>query len=392
MKYNFDEIIHREGTNCVKYDMREKFFGNENVMPLWVADMDFASPNFVRQAIIERAMHPIYGYTFIPEGLYISIINWMQRRHGWSVKKDWISLTPGIVPALNMAVLANTRPGDKIIVQPPVYFPFFSAVKNNDRRLVYNQLKEKNGSYQMDLKDLRQKCDKKTKMLLLCHPQNPIGCVWKKDVLEELVHICEKNNITIVSDEIHSDLMLNKSKHIPLASLSETAAKISITTIAPSKTFNLAGMASSALIIPDPELKKLMDKVIDQVHIGMGNLFGLTAMQVAYEKGDDWLNQLLEYLEGNLELMKVFFTQRIPQIKLYIPESTYMIWLDFRELGLTKKQLTDFVIQKAGLGLNDGHSFGPGGNGFQRMNFALPRAQLLKALEQLEKAVNELGK
>ena len=390
MKYNFDEIISREGTSCIKYDLRKKFFGNENVIPLWVADMDFASPEVVRQALIERAMHPIYGYTMPPEGLFTSVINWMQRRHGWRVEKNWISFTPGIVPALNLSVMAYTQPGDKVIIQPPVYFPFFSAVRNNNRHLVYNQLKEKNGKYQMDLKDLEQKIDRKTKLLLLCHPHNPIGCVWERDVLENLVYLCAKNNIKIISDEIHSDLMLNGNKHIPLASVSETAANISITCIAPSKTFNLAGMASSALIIPDPELKKIMDKVIDQVHIGMGNIFGMTAMQAAYENGDDWLDQLLKYLEANLDLIIDFFHHRLPGIKVYIPEATYMVWLDFHELKLNGKQLRDFIINEAGLGLNDGPSFGPGGKGFQRLNFALPGSRLLNALEQLEKAVNKL--
>ena len=389
MKYNFDEIIPRENTNCVKYDLRKKFFGNENVIPMWVADMDFASPDFVRQAVMERAIHPVYGYTIIPDSLYESIINWQKRRHGWNIEKDWISLTPGIVPALNLAVMALTGPGEKVIVQPPVYFPFFSAVTKNKRELVYNQLKAENGVYEMDFKDLEEKCDKKTKLLLLCHPQNPAGRVWNKDVLEKLVNICAARNIIIVSDEIHSDLMLNKNKHVPLASLSETAAKLSITCIAPSKTFNLAGLASSALIIPDPGIKKRMDMVIDQVHIGSCNLFGMTAMQAAYENGDDWLDQLIRYLEGNLELLIDFIGEKIPGVKVFIPDATYMVWLDFRGLGLTKTQLNELIINKAGLGLSDGSMFGPGGDGFQRLNFALPRKQLLIALRQLEQAVSQ---
>jgi cysteine-S-conjugate beta-lyase len=285
MNYNFDEIIQRENTDCVKYDLRKKFFGDENVIPLWVADMDFASPDFIKQAIIERAAHGIYGYTFPSENLYSSIANWLLRRHSWNIDKNWILFTPGIVPALNLAIIAFTQPGEKVIVQPPVYFPFFSAVKNNNRNLVYNQLQEINGRYEMDFRDLEKKIDKKTKLLLLCHPHNPIGRVWEMDELNHLIEICADNNITIVSDEIHSDLMLYGKKHTPLASVSETAAKISVTCMAPSKTFNLAGLASSALIIPDPDLKRTFEKTADQVHIGMGNIFGMTAMQAAYEKG-----------------------------------------------------------------------------------------------------------
>ncbi len=388
MKYNFDEIILRENTSSVKYDLRKKIFGREDVIPLWVADMDFASPEFVRQALRKRIDHPIFGYTFIQKEFYNSIIKWFFRRHSWNIKREWISFTPGIVPALNLAVMAFTKPGEKIIVQPPVYFPFYSAIKNNNRRIIYNQLEEKNGKYEMNLIDLGKKIDSTTKLMLLCHPHNPAGREWEPDILEKLIHICNKNNIIILSDEIHSDLMLHGKKHIPLATLSKSAEKISITCISSSKTFNLAGLACSALIIPEPNLKKLMDKVIDQVHIGMGNLFGLIASEAAYEKGEEWLEQLLNYLGGNLDLIQNFFRTRLPMIKFHVPEATYMIWLDFRELGLTKKQLSDLLVQKAMLGLNEGSTFGPGGNGFQRLNFALPRAILLKALEQLEKALN----
>ena len=392
MKYNFDEIIQRENTNCVKYDLRKTYFGDENVLPLWVADMDFACADFIQEAIIERAKHPIYGYSILPDTLYSAIIGWVQRRHEWKIDKSWISFTPGIVPALNIAILAFTQPGDKVIVQPPVYFPFFSAVRNNKRELVYNQLKEQDGIFEMDFDDLEKKIDNKTKLLLLCHPQNPGGRVWEKNVLDKLVEICAKNNIIIISDEIHSDLMLSGRIHLPLASISEAAAKISVTCIAPSKTFNLAGMASSVLIIPDSQLKKTIDKKIEQLHIGSGNLFGNIAMQIAYQKGDDWLDQLLKYLEINLDLIRKFFTERIPKVRLMVPEATYMVWLDFREFHLSDRELKNFIIRNAGLGLNDGPVFGPGGRGFQRLNFALPKAKLLIALEQLEKAVNTLGK
>lgn len=388
--YNFDKIIQRENTSCFKYDMRKVFFGDENIMPLWVADMDFETPDFIRQAVIRRANHPIYGYTFRSPSFASSITEWMRKRHGWEVQADSVSFSPGVVPALNMLVLAFTRPGDRIIVQPPVYFPFFSAVKSHRRRLVYNQLLEKNGRYEMDFEGLEKLIDPRTKMLILCHPHNPVGRLWDQEELKKLVDLCNRHQILIVSDEIHSDLVLGGKKFIPLATLSPEAATGSITCIAPSKTFNLAGLSTSALIIPDPEKRKIYEKKLEELHVGMGNLFGLVSLEAAYREGEEWLEQLLGYLDGNLNFLSAFLENRIPEIKLIRPEATYMAWLDFRALGMNDKELKEFVIKKAGLGLNDGPSFGPGGKGFQRINFALPSARLEEALRKLEKAVNDL--
>jgi len=390
MTYDFDKIILRENTSCVKYDLRKEFFGTASVVPLWVADMDFETPDFIRDAVIKRASHPVYGYTFRSDSFQRSIINWMGKRHNWEIKKEWVAFSPGVVPALNMAVMAFTSPGDKVIVQPPVYFPFFTAVKNHGRQLVYNQLTEKNGRYEMDFDDLEQKIDEKTKLLLLCHPHNPVGRLWSRTELETLVEICTRKNILIVSDEIHSDLMLKGNVHVPLASLSQQAADISLTCIAPSKTFNLAGLATSALIIPNEAHRKVYEKILDDLHVGMGNLFGITSLEAAYDGGEEWLGQLLAYLDQNLELLNNFIFSRIPGIKVVPAEATYLIWLDFRGLGLKGKELKEFVIQKAGIGLNDGPSFGPGGDGFQRINIALPRKILTEALEKLERAVKEL--
>ncbi len=390
MKYNFDKAITRENTACVKYDLRKMFFGTEAVQPLWVADMDFETPEFIREAVIKRASHPVYGYTFRTESFSQSIISWMKRRHKWDVHKDWISFSPGVVPALNMAVLAFTKPGEKVIVQPPVYFPFFTAVKNHGRELVYNQLIEKDGHYEMDFDDLEKRADEKTRLLFLCHPHNPVGRLWSRQELERLVEICARKNILIISDEIHADLMLNGNVHIPLATISQTAAEISLTCIAPSKTFNLAGLATSALIIPNEAHKKTYEKTLDDIHVGMGNLFGIISMEAAYNSGEEWLDQLLDYLNQNLSFLNEFVNDRIPKVKVITAEATYLIWLDFRELGMKNKELKEFMIQKAGLGLNDGPSFGPGGDGFQRINIALPRNRLLEALEKLERAVNEL--
>jgi len=390
MTYDFDKIILRENTSCVKYDLRKEFFGTASVVPLWVADMDFETPDFIRDAVIKRASHPVYGYTFRSDSFQRSIINWMGKRHNWEIKKEWVAFSPGVVPALNMAVMAFTSPGDKVIVQPPVYFPFFTAVKNHGRQLVYNQLTEKNGRYEMDFDDLEQKIDEKTKLMLLCHPHNPVGRLWSRTELETLVEICTRKNILIVSDEIHSDLMLKGNVHVPLASLSQQAADISLTCIAPSKTFNLAGLATSALIIPNEAHRKVYEKILDDLHVGMGNLFGITSLEAAYDGGEEWLGQLLAYLDQNLELLNNFIFSRIPGIKVVPAEATYLIWLDFRGLGLKGKELKEFVIQKAGIGLNDGPSFGPGGDGFQRINIALPRKILTEALEKLERAVKEL--
>ena len=388
MTYNFDKLIPRENTACVKYDMRKQYFGTDDVLPLWVADMDFETPDFIREAVLKRASHPVYGYTFRTDSFSESIIYWMKKRHNWEIDKNQVSFSPGVVPALNMAVLAFTKPGDKVIVQPPVYFPFFTAVKNHGRELVYNQLMEKEGRYEMDFEDLEKKIDDKTRLLLLCHPHNPVGRLWTVKELEILVDICARKNIIIVSDEIHSDLMLSGNIHVPLASLSRKAADISLTCIAPSKTFNLAGLSTSALIIPNESHKKTYDKMLDDLHIGMGNLFGITSLEAAYNGGEEWLGQLLQYLDSNLALLNDFFTKRIPSVKVIPPEATYMVWLDFRTLGLNNRELKEFIIQKARIGLNDGPSFGPGGDGYQRINIALPRQVLAEALARLEKAIN----
>ena len=390
MVYNFDKIISRENSASVKYDLRKDVFGVEDILPLWVADMDFETPDFIREAVLKRASHPVYGYTFRTPLFSQSIMDWMMKRHKWEIKKEWVSFSPGVVPALNMAVLAFTKPGDKVVIQPPVYFPFYTAVKNHGRELLYNQLIEKNGRYEMDFEDLEKKADEKTRLLLLCHPHNPVGRLWSEQELETLVEICARKNILIISDEIHSDLMLNGNVHVPIASLSKKAADITLTCISPSKTFNLAGLSTSALIIPNEIHKKTYEKMLEGLHIGMGNLFGITALEAAYNQGEEWLGQLLQYLDQNLSLLTEYIESRIPLIKVIQPEATYLVWLDFRKLNLKSKELKEFVIRKAGIGLNDGPSFGPGGDGFQRINIALPRERLLLALEKLEKAVNKL--
>ncbi len=389
MRYDFDKVIPRESTSCEKYDHRARIFGRHDVIPMWVADMDFETPGFIREAIKRRLNHGILGYTFIPDSFYDAVISWNRRRHGWEIKREWISFSPGVVPALNLLVLSQTRPGDKIAVQPPVYFPFFTAVKNHGRELIRNPLKYEHGKYRMDFRHLASCLDNGVKMILLCSPHNPTGNVWEEKDLRQLAALCLERNIIILSDEIHCDLVYPGHKHIPLAGLSGDIAGITVTCMAPSKTFNLAGMSTSYLVIPDPELKRKYDAMLDHIHVGAGNIFGFTALEASYNEGEEWLAQLMEYLEGNLKYLTDFIRSEIPLIKVIPPAATYMAWLDCSALGMGSKELRSFMIGEAGLGLSDGPLFGEEGEGFQRINIACPRAVLEKALSQLREAVNQ---
>ena len=389
MKYNFDEIVNRENTDSVKYDLRKVIFEKEDVIPMWVADMDFKTPDFIINAIKERLNHEVFGYSFRSKSYFESIINWLKRRHKWEVQEKWISFSPGIVPAINMAVMAYTKSGDKIIVQAPVYFPFFSAIENNDRVLVENQLELINNRYCIDFNDLEKKL-KEAKMIILSNPHNPGGSVWTKDELKRLGDLCVQNNVIILSDEIHADLVFKEFKFTPLATVSEEIADCTVTFIAPSKTFNLAALATSSLICSNKELKDKYDKVLDTIHIGMGNVFGAVASEAAYNFGDEWLDQLMEYLSGNLDYLDHYLKENIPQIKMMRPEGTYLVWLDCSGLSLTDEELKNFIIQNAGLGLNHGTMFGTGGEGFMRINIACPKQTITDALTRLENAVNKL--
>lgn len=387
-KYNFDEIVDRENTNCFKYDAREMIFGTSEVLPMWVADMDFKAPDFITEAINSRASHPLYGYTLKTDLLYNSFISWVQKRHGWEIKKEWMSFSPGIVPALHYATLAFTNPGDKIILQPPVYHPFFYAIEHQGREVLNNPLILKNGRYYMDFDQLEKSMDSSTKMIFLCNPQNPCSRVWEPEELIKLAEICLKHNIVMISDEIHSDLIYTGFKHTPLASISKEIADNVITLMAPTKTFNLAGLCTSVLIASNESLKKKINTFLDITHVNSGNIFGLTTMEASYSKGEMWVGELLEYLEENIKLIKDFLEKKIPVIKLINVEATYLAWLDCRELGLSGKELSKFMI-KAGLGLNDGTLFGKGGEGFQRLNFGCQRSVLKEALEKLENSVKK---
>ena len=390
MMWNFDEPVKREGTNCIKYDLREETFGVKDVIPMWVADMDFNTPDFVIKSLQNRLNHEIYGYSFRPPEYFLSIIDWLKLRHNWRVEKEWISFCPGIVPALNFCTLAFTQPGDNIIVQPPVYFPFFSAVESHGRKPIYNRLIESDGKWVMDYDSLIDAIDGKTKMIIISNPHNPIGRVWTPEELNILADICLKNNILILSDEIHCDLVLPGFSHTHFASLSEKIAEKTITCIAPSKTFNLAGLSTSSVIISNPVLRKSFNRIVENMHVGNGTIFGTIASIAAYSHGHRWLDALLDYIDHNIDFVENYCRKMIPEIVPVQPEATYMIWLDCRKFGMTGKELQNFFVNRACVGMNEGSTFGPGGEGFMRMNLATTHQTVMKAMEQIEKAVSSL--
>ncbi|MEA4847627.1 MAG: PatB family C-S lyase [Clostridiaceae bacterium] len=390
MKYDFDKIIDRSGTDAIKWNNLDKTFGKADILPMWVADMDFEAPQPVIDALIKMSQHGIYGYTEKPDSFYSSIIKWIEKRHGWHVRDEWISVTPGVVPALSFSILSYTEPGDKVLLQSPVYHPFFSSIKNNGRIIVNNQLKYENNEWKIDFEDLELKFKSGVKVMILCNPHNPVGRVWSRKELESIGELCIRYNVVIVSDEIHSDLIFGDHVHIPIASISEELAERTITCVAPSKTFNIAGLYTSAVIIPDKSLRDKFIKTINRMGVEAKNLFGITAMEAAYTHGEEWLDQLLPYLEGNLDFLVNYFNIMIPKIKVSKPQGTYLAWLDCRELGMAQKDLVDFFIYKAGVGLNDGAAFGAGGEGFMRMNAACPRSLLEEGLKRIENAIRTI--
>jgi cysteine-S-conjugate beta-lyase len=387
--YNFDEIIHREGTHSVKYDLRNKIFGTEDVIPLWVADMDFRTPDFVVDAVRRRAGHELYGYTFIPESFYESLRYWMKRRHGWDIRREWILYCPGVVPSLVVALLSYTAPGEGVLVQTPVYYPFFSVIGNNGRMLVENQLELRSGRLCMNEGRLAACLDERVKLMFLCSPHNPGGTVWKREELSRLGELCLKNKTVIVSDEIHADLVFRGHEHCPTASLTEAIAQNTVTLVSPNKTFNIAGLSASVAIIPNRELFDRFRQTLENLHWTIPNIFAITAFEAAYREGEGWLKQLLAYLEGNLNYVLDFMRREIPMIKPLRPEGTYLVWVDCRELGMAPEALKAFMIDRARVGLNEGTTFGSGGEGFQRLNIACPRSVLNEALVRIADAVSK---
>jgi cystathionine beta-lyase len=390
MSWNFDEVPGREGTNCIKFDLRKETFGSADVIPMWVADMDFPTPEFIIKALRKRLDHEILGYTFRPNSYFSSIISWLKERHSWQIEKEWICFSPGIVPALNFCTMAFSQPGDGIILQPPVYHPFYPAVELHGRKLIFNHLMENDGNWEMDFGSLRDCAEKKPPMIMISNPHNPVGRAWSREELTRLVEICLEHNIVILSDEIHCDLVMPEFRHTPVASISPEAANITITCIAPSKTFNLAGLSTSSVIISNPDLRKKFHAVTENLHIGGGNIFGAVASEAAYTQGSEWLDELLVYLDSNARYVTEFCANYIQYIRPVRLEATYLQWLDCRKMGMTGKELNDFFVHKAGIGMNEGSTFGPGGEGFMRMNLACPRKTLVMAMERIEAAVNSI--
>lgn len=391
MPSEFDAVIDRGGTHAFKWEFR-RHCKKRDIIPLWVADMDFEAPEGVRRAVQERAAHGAYGYTLLPESYYQAVISWMQRRFGWEVRKKWIVFTPGVVPALNFAVQAFTEAGDRVIVQPPVYYPFFLAVENNGRELLHSPLRIEDGRCGMDLDHLRSVIDGRTRLLILCSPHNPTGRVWTEEELKGLAELCAKHDLIIVSDEIHADLVSPDHMHTPLAALLPEMADRIVTCTSPNKTFNIAGLQTANTIIPDKELRKRFQQAVHSAGIELANAFGVVALEAAYTtEGEAWLARLLDYLWGNFSLLREFAEERFPDLRIYPLEGTYLAWLDCRALHPDDKKLKDILLRH-GVWLDEGSKFGPGGEGFLRLNIACPRTLLEEALERMAAAFSSAMK
>ena len=390
MKCNFDEIIDRHNTGAIKIEKCKALFGTDDVIPLWVADMDFRTPEFITDSISKRLEHPILGYTTACEDYFKSVLDWIEYLHHWKVDRQWLGFLPGIVPGLAFAVSAFTQTNDEIIVQPPVYPPFLNVPTKNDRKVVFNPLKVINGRFEMDFDDIERKITGRTRLFVLCNPHNPGGRIWDKETLIRLAEICYKHGILVVSDEIHSDMALPGFRHTPFATVSELAEQNSITYMAPSKTFNMAGLISSSYIIPNKDIRKKFSEFLVNSELANGNIFAYFAAKAAYENGAEWLKQMLDYIQGNLDYIVDFLRENVPQIKPMIPESSFLIWLDCNGMNMNSNELQDFMVKKAGLGLNKGTTFGPGGERHLRLNIGCPRSVLVEAMGQLKKAIDEL--
>jgi cystathionine beta-lyase len=390
--FNFDERIERNGSNCFKWDFAPKIFGSSDILPMWVADMDFKSPPEVVDALSERVGHGIFGYGARPDSYYASFIAWAKKRYNFEIDKEHIQFSPGIVPALSLCVAAFTAPGDGVIIQPPVYPPFAGVVKDWGRKVLENNLKQSadGGAYGIDFADLEAKAKSGAKMLFLCAPHNPVGRVWRAEELERVLDICVKNNILVVSDEIHADIIYSGNRHICPATVSKKAADKMITLMSPSKTFNITGLSISSAVISDKKLREAFSAQTERLHISQTNVFGITAFEAAYTHGERWLAALLEYLENNRDHALEFISRELPQLTAIKPESTFLMWINFEKMGMKQDKLNEFIIKKARLGLNDGAAFGAAGNGFMRLNFACPRAVLDEGLSRLKNAVYNL--
>ena len=404
MKYDFDREIDRKDTQSAKWGVIQDpdnpsrwhatgdYFGEDRVLPLWVADMDFPAPRPVVDALVRRAQHGIYGYTIRADSYDQTVVDWMNRRHGWEIEPGWIVSTPGVVPAINFLVRTFTRPGEKVLIQRPVYYPFFDAIENNGGEIVSSSLILDDGRYKIDFQDFEKKAaDPAVTLFVLCSPHNPVGRVWTRAELTRIGEICLKHQVLVIADEIHADLIYKGITFTPLAAISEEMAQNTVVCTAPSKTFNLAGLHTSNIIIPNSGLRRCFQQTMNSCGMGKwANPFGLLACETAYREGESWLEQVMVYIEDNLDYLQDFIASNIHGIQVIRPEGTYLVWLDCRELGLDKWALKRLMLEKARIFLDEGFIFGPEGEGFERINIACPRSILQDALERIRWAVDGL--
>lgn len=389
MKYDFDKQVDRSGTNALATDALEERYGRPDLMPMWVADMHFETPQFITDALRQRLNHSLFGYTMEPKDYWPTVINWIREHHGWTVERDWITYIPGIVKGIGMAINVFTKEDEKVIIQPPVYHPFRLTTLGNNREVVYNPLREtEEGSYEMDFDNLSQVVDDKCRMLILSNPHNPCGVVWSKETLKRLATFCYEHNIIVLSDEIHCDMALWNNRHTPFATVSPEAAACSITFGAPSKTFNIAGIVSSYAIVPNAELRGRYYGWLQTNELNDPTLFAPIATIAAFKHGEEWRRQMLKYVEGNVDYVIDYLEQNIPQIRAWRPQASFLVWLDCRELHLDHDTLVDLFVNKARLALNDGAMFGKEGSGFMRLNVGCPRSMVVEAMNRLKTSID----
>lgn len=384
MKYDFDKVTDRRGTNSLKYDFAVERGKPKGILPLWVADMDFPVAEEITQGLKRAVNHGIYGYSEAKDSYFQAVADWMSRYHGWEVQKEWLVKTPGVVFAIAAAIRAFTKEGDGVLIQNPVYYPFREVIEDNDRRLVDNTLVEENGGYTMDLEDFERKIlENRVKLFILCNPHNPVGRVWTREELSAVAEICLKHGVLVISDEIHHDFVYPGYEHTVFATIDDRLKDVTITCTSPSKTFNLAGLQVSNIFIANEALRKQFCKEIARTGYSQLNTLGLVACECAYRGGGEWLAELKQYLKGNLEYVREYLKEKLPKVHIVEPEGTYLLWLDFRELGLSGRELENLIVNQAGLWLDAGDIFGACGEGFERINIACPRAILKEALDRL---------
>lgn len=386
MTYDFDELIDRKGTNSAKWDYSEEITGRRGLLPLWVADMDFQAPELITSALIDRIRGGVFGYSRFPASYYEAVRSWLSRRHRWNISTDWIVPIPGVVPAIRLAVDAYTKPGEKVVIQPPVYYPFRSVIAGSGRQVLENPLRREGAAYRMDAGQIEEILDDDTKAVLLCSPHNPVGRVWSEEELRVLVEVCDKHDLLLISDEIHCDLVMKGNRHIPTSTLFAGKQDRTVTFTSATKSFNLSGISCANAIIPDPAIRREFSRQIAKNWLQLPNVLSVVAAEAAYRGGDEWLDQALAYMEANYHHLVEVLATRAPSLTVFPLEGTYLVWIDFAATGIPDAELKERLLD-AGLWLDDGPMFGTGGSGFQRINIACPRATLDDAVGRIIRAV-----